>query len=566
MKQRLLHRRTFLLATISAALLGVIGIGTTVVASAGVSARAAATTIVTAWPADVTSLDPANLSTSEDHALTRNIYQTLLETKFSEQKDGSLKFVGADVMPGLAKSWTIGTDSITFHLRPNVEFYGTTDTVNAEDVKFSIDRIFATPGAGDLEANGLLSPNDVHIVDPMDVKIDFKTSAGTPTPVTPTIMAIFDQFFTGIVDETQVKPHETASDPTGANWLRSHAAGTGPYYIASRTPGVSFTLQAVPNSWAPPPSYPTVDIKITTASISSLLQSGAINVGEYGMTNVQLDSLQKAGLSVLWQNTGNFDMFAITSAPSNQVGALANVDVRKAIAYVLPYDSILKNIVHGRGSRDLSIVSPSAPEYTPAWSIYSTDLTKAKALMAAAGNPSINVPLHYLGSDTDQTNTAILIQASLKQIGINATLTPETQAGLFNVVDARSTPAKDTAIGPPGLELFNWSAWTDDPKIVIGYWATTGGINNYSLWSSPIVDKENTDYALKPTSAARTAAYKNAQKIIAEGAAVIPIVLTGAVAVEAKGIAGISFSPGGSGRYWTLHPTGVASPLDKIFE
>ena len=37
----------------------------------------AASTLVTAWPADVTSLDPANLSTSQDHELTRNIYQTL---------------------------------------------------------------------------------------------------------------------------------------------------------------------------------------------------------------------------------------------------------------------------------------------------------------------------------------------------------------------------------------------------------------------------------------------------------------------------------------------------------
>ena len=31
---------------------------------------------------------------------------------------------------------------------------------------------------------------------------------------------------------------------------------------------------------------------------------------------------------------------------------------------------------------------------------------------------------------------------SLAQIGITTTLTPETQAGLFDVVDARSTPAR----------------------------------------------------------------------------------------------------------------------------
>ena len=89
-------------------------------------------------------------------------------------------------------------------------------------------------------------------------------------------------------------------------------------------------------------------------------------------------------------------MFAITSAPPSQVGALANVDVRQAIAYAMPYNTILNNILFGRGTRDYSIVSPTAPEYTPAWSMYTTDLAKAKSLMKAAGNPTINEPLYYL--------------------------------------------------------------------------------------------------------------------------------------------------------------------------
>jgi ABC-type transport system substrate-binding protein len=145
-------------------------------------------------------------------------------------------------------------------------------------------------------------------------------------------------------------------------------------------------------------------------------------------------------------------------------------------------------------------------------------------------------------------------------------LTPETQSGLFDVLDARSTPAAGAQIGPPGLELFNWSAWTDDPKIVIGYWATTGGINNYTLWSDPSVDAANKKYALLPTSVDRTAAYQAAQNTIAQGAAMIPIVQTGFVTVVAKGISGVSFSPGGSGRYWTLHPAGTTSALDAMFE
>jgi peptide/nickel transport system substrate-binding protein len=529
-------------------------------------ASAAPTTLIsTAWPADITSLDPANLSTGQDHELTRNIYQTLEMPQFSVEKDGSLKFVGSKVKPSLAQSWDIADSSITYHLRHGVLFYGTNDEMTAEDVKWSLGRIWSTPGVGDFQANGLQSPDDIHIVDKYTVRIAFKDRDGKPTPVTPTLMAIFDQPYTSIIDEAQVKPHITAQDPTGAQWLRSHAAGTGPYYIASRDPGTDIVLKAVPHTWTPLPSYQTVNIRITTGSIPSLLQSNEINFGEFGMTNEQVNTLAQAGLSVKWQNTGNFDMFAITAGPADQVGALADTRVRQAIAYAMPYDQILKNVIYGRGNRDLSIVSPSAPEYTPAWSRYTTDLTKAKDLMSQAGNPKINIPLYYLQGDVDQTNTAILIQANLKKIGITTTLTPETQAGLFDVVDARSSPANGSKIGPPGVELFNWTAWTDDPKIVIGYWATTGGINNYSLWSSPSVDSTNNEFALQSTSGERTAAYQQAQQTIAQDAPMIPIVATGSVTVVAPGITGVSFSPTGSGRFWTLHPEGTTSQIDALF-
>ena len=533
--------------------------------AASVATGDTGTTITTAFPTDISSLDPANLSTPQDYAIVRNIYQPLLSPAFVEQQDGSLKFDGAKVKPLLAESWTTGDNSITFKLRQGVKFYGTDDTVTAEDVKFSLGRIWETPGVGDLQANGLQDPSDIHVVDDQTVEIDFKSPDGTPTPVTPTLLAIFDQPYTSIISEDLVKPHITTDDPTGKEWLRANTAGTGPYYLASRQPGVNLVLKAIPDAWTPQPAYPTVNIQITSGSVQSLLQNGDINFGEYGMTNQQVNTLEQAGLTVFWQNTGSFDMFAITAGPDDQVGALANPLVRQAMAYAMPYDQILKNVVFGRGAKDESIVSPSAPEFTAAWSKYTTDLDKAKDLMKQAGNPKISVPFHYLGADVDQTNTAIVIKSALSKIGIDTELTPETPAGLFDVVDARSTPASGAAIGPPGVELFNWSAWTDDPKIVIGYWATTGGINNYSLWADPQVDATNKEYALQTTSDARTAAYQQAQTIIADDAPVIPIVATGAVTVTAKGITGVSFTPNGSSRFWTLHPVGSDSAINKLF-
>lgn len=551
------------------ALCAVGGVGVTaalVIPSATATAAASGAKIITAWPADVTSLDPANLSTNQDHALSRNIYQTLELPSLSKAPDGSLKVDGANVKPYLATSWTVSKNTIIFHLRSGVHFYPSGNVLTAADVKFSLDRIFQTPGAGDLQSNNLQGASDITVIDAHTIKLTFTSPTGTPMPVTQTQLFLFSQHFTGVVDSKVAMSHASASDPYAANWLRQNAAGSGPYYIASRNPGVSIVLAPVPNSWLPAPAYSEVDITITTGSIASLLQSGSINFADGGMTNQQINTLANAGKTVVWQDTGNFDMFAITSSPASQVGPLGNRLVREAIAYVVPYSEVLKNILYGRGERAGSIVMNFAPEYKGAWLQYSTNIAKAKALMKQAGNPAVSEPLYYLEGDEDQTNTAILLKASLAKIGITATLTPETQAGLFDVVDARSTPAKGAKIGPPGLELFNWSGFTDDPSIVIGYWATKGGINNYALYSSPAVNAINTKWASQPGSAARTAAYQKAQTIIANDVPYIPIAYTGSVTVVAKGITGVSFSPGGSSRFWTLHPTGTSDAIDnKLF-
>jgi len=525
------------------------------------AAPAALTDIVTAWPADVTTLDPQNNSTDQDHELNRNIYQGLITVKYHQKPDGTLewdenKFVGL-----LADSWKISKNSITFHIRPGMKFYPSGNPVTAEDVRWSISRLWDTPGVGDIKANGLQKPSQLHAVNKSTFKVDYVNPQGKPQAVTSVMLAIFREHFFSIVDSVEAKKHATAGDKYAAKWLRQNAVGTGPYYIASRTPGTGMVLKAVPssNTVLPQPYYKTITIRISTASTASLLQRGDINVGEFGFTNQQANEMAKSkNLTVVHANTPEFMMFAIAADPKSP---FTDVKVRQATAYALPYDSILKNVFFNRARRDLSIVTAGAIEYTPAWAIYKTDLAKAKALMAQAGNPKITVPFLYQQGDEDQQRSALLIQAALKSLGITTNLTPVSRAALFEALDARSTPAKGAEIGPPGVVLFNWSAWIADPKVVIGYWCTTGGINNYSLWSDPRVDAINKKYELAPTSPARTAAYKQAQRIIAAGAANLPMINTGRNVVLAKGLTGASFQPQPGIRFWTLRPVGQTNAL-----
>ena len=520
--------------------------------------------VVTAWPADATSLDPQNESTDQDHELTRNIYQGLISPAFRQLPDGTLSWYENKFVGVLADKWTIAKSSITFHIRPGVKFYPSGNPVTAEDARWSISRLWDTPGVGDIKANGLQSPSQLKVVNPSTFRVNYVNAQGKPMPVNSVMLAIFREHFFSIVDSVEAKKHATAGDKFAAKWLRNNAVGTGPYYIASRTPGTGLVLNAVPATWAPQPYYKTVTIRISSASTASLLQGGDINVGEFGFTNQQANSMAKdKNLTVLHGNTPEFMMFAIAADPG--AGPMRDQTVRTAMAYALPYDRILKDVFFNRARRDLSIVDASAIEYTPAWASYKENIVKAKSLMAQAGNPKFTVPFLYQQGDADQQSSALYIQANLKQLGITAQLTPVPRAALFDALNARSTPPKGAAIGPPGVVLFNWSAWIADPKVVIGYWATKGGINNYSLWSDPRVDAANKKYELAPTSPARTAAYKQAQRIIAAGAANLPIINTGRNVIVARGLAGVNFRVQPGMGFWMLHPVGKTNPFNAKF-
>ena len=173
-----------------------------------------------------------NLSTDQDHALSRNIYQTLALPALATQPNGTLEVSGTKVKPYLAASWTVGKNSITYHLRSGVHFYPSSDPLTATDVKFSLDRIFATPGAGDLESNGLQGASSVQVLNPRRSRSSSPTKTGAPLPITSTQLYMFSQHFTGIVDskvalDTRRPPIRTR--PTGCGRTpRAPARTTSP--------------------------------------------------------------------------------------------------------------------------------------------------------------------------------------------------------------------------------------------------------------------------------------------------------------------------------------------------
>lgn len=504
--------------------------------------------LIVAWPNDADSLDPQNSSYSfEDWDLCCNLYETLVSPKFVPNGDGVMVWDGLQLEPELADSYTTKGDTVTFHLDKTRKFYPSGNPLTADDVIYSMQRLFDLQLQSSLNTAGIYSKDQIKKVDAHTVEMKFTDSAGKPIEVNGFQLAVFRWPNVPVLDSVEVKKHVTSSDPTGTNWLKTNTAGTGPYYVKSRTIGQQIELAAVPGN-PRNPAYKNVTITLA-GNVLSLLKGGSANLAVYGLTQEDVDSLANvSALQALYSKAPEFFMLEMGCDAG---GPFANELVRQAVAYTIPYNQIITSLFGGKVTKDLSMVTTGANGYNPAWANYTTDINKAKALMSQAGNPKVSAPLHFLNSDPQIESMAILIKASAAQAGIEFVLTPETPASETALTTARATTGK----GAPDAMLYKWGVWMDDPSITIGYFFTKGGVNNYPLWSDPRVDQISNEWFGKPASAQRATAYEEAQQIIAKAAPIIPIVHANRVIVTAKGMTGVTISPEMCMRYWPLKPT-----------
>ena len=91
------------------------------------------TDIVSAEPADIVTLDPAESTDTYSNKAINLIFDTLIDM------DAESNFI-----PGLAESWDqVDDTTIVFHIREGVKFHNG-ETLTPSDVKFTLDRVANT--------------------------------------------------------------------------------------------------------------------------------------------------------------------------------------------------------------------------------------------------------------------------------------------------------------------------------------------------------------------------------------------------------------------------------------
>ena len=167
----------------------------------------------------------------------------------------------------------------------------------------------------------------------------------------------------------------------------------------------------------------------------------------------------------------------VTKAPFN------NVKVRQAVAYAIPYDKLMSAAFYGRATKLWG--GKAAKPDTPAWPQshpYNTDLAKAKALMAEAGQAGgFETTLSYdLGQATVSEPIAILLQEALAPIGIKITINKIPGANWRSALLKKDMP----------IIINRFGGWLNYPDYFF-FWNYHGqnAVFNTMSYQNPAMDK-----------------------------------------------------------------------------
>lgn len=311
--------------------------------------------------------------------------------------------------PLLAKSWEQSADGLTYtvHLRDDVYFHSGRQ-FTAKDAEFSL-RTYTDPKFSAQLRSTAATIIGYDTSDPQTLVLTLAHPVGN----------LFDVF-----ELAPIFDSETFGQlQNGETFI-----GTGPFVFSSRSPNSQITFERNTNYRVPDRPYlDRVEALIIPDAQGRLsaLKSGRIDyAGELAGRDAQT-----------LRDTDGFNVTRLEGAETQSyIGvsvtapALADVRVRKAVAYAIDRDRIVTEVLRGSGYA----VNLPWPKHSVAYdeaknTTYTRDVAKAKSLVAEVGElPTI--PLTYPGGGGDFEAIAQIVQADLADVGIAVELDPVEQS------------------------------------------------------------------------------------------------------------------------------------------
>ncbi|MFF4056915.1 ABC transporter substrate-binding protein [Streptomyces sp. NPDC001668] len=369
------------------------------------------------------------------------------------------------------------------------------------------------------------------------------------------------QEFDYLVATPQTAPVPQAKD-TGIDYVKS-IVSSGSYKFQSYDDGKQAVLVRNEN-WDPKTDplrkqYPdkiVIKLKVNAETIDQDVQAGdAIDLGGTGVqAATQAKVVNSADLKANTDNT--YGGRLVYMAINNQVAPFDKVECRKAVEYAV--DKVSVQTAEGgpiRGDVATTVLPPDIKGYSKA-DVYATpgnkgDVAKAKEQLKACGKTSINTNISARSDRPQEIDAATAIIASLKKVGINASLKQYPSGKYFTDYAGVPTFDKQQNIG---LHMMQWGAdWNSGygflQQILHGDAIGTSGNTNLSYLNDKQINEMLEKAIATEDDTARNALYGEIDKRAMDLAALVPLTYFKVLLYRPAGFTNLVSTAAFSGQY-----------------
>ncbi|MCQ7058466.1 nickel ABC transporter substrate-binding protein [Escherichia coli] len=382
---------------------------------------AASDEITTAWPVNVGPLNP-HLYTPNQMFAQSMVYEPLVKY----QADSS-------VIPWLAKSWSHSEDgkTWTFNLRDDVKFSNGEEfdaQAAVENFRAVLDNrkrhawLELTNQITDVKA---LSKNELQIT-LKDAYYPFLQELTLPRPFR-------------FIAPSQFKNNETL------NGIKA-PVGTGPWVLKESKLNQYDVLVRNEHYWGGKPQIQKVTVKVipdpTTRAVA--FETGNIDLlyGNEGL--LPLDTFARFSQNPEYRTQLSAPVETVMLALNSAKAPTNELAVREALNYAVDKKTLIKNALYGTQQVADTLFAPSVPyaniglkprEYDPqhAKSLLEQagwTLPAGKTIREKAGQP-LHIELAYVGTDALSKSMSEIMQANMRQIGVDVALVGEEESSIY---------------------------------------------------------------------------------------------------------------------------------------
>ncbi|MFC5628726.1 glutathione ABC transporter substrate-binding protein [Aliibacillus thermotolerans] len=389
--------------------------------------------LVIATSADAVSLDPATSNDIPSVNVQENIYETLID--FDENME---------LIPKLATDWKeIDETTWEFTLREGVTFHDGSP-FNASVVKANMERVI-DPAVASPRALLYDMITDIEVIDDYTVRIK------TEKPFAP-LPAHLAHNGGGMVSleaiEKDYEAMENGEEP--GSYINEHPIGTGYFQFQEWEREQYIQLVRYEDYWDEPAYVDTVTFKVVPEDLTRIaeLETGDVHISD-PISPSDVARIEKTdGLYVNIQDSVNLSYigFNVQKEPFD------DVRVRQAVAMAIDKEQIIDGLYGGVGIPAIGPLAPIVFGYDDSVKGLPFDQEEAKALLREAGYKDGFTTTIWTNDHRERIDTAINIQAQLKEIGIEVEI---------KTMDW-GTYLERTANGEHDIFLLGWSASTAD--------------------------------------------------------------------------------------------------------